>query len=197
MVVKDKIILLRRVKYSESDLVLKGLSISGGIVNLLAKSALKSRKRFGGGVLEPLNYIQATYKDRGNDQDSLHLLQEADLVYGFSALRTDYDRLELGFYFLQMMSKIVQENQHQDPALFNLLGNALRALEKTKDLPLLKLHFEIKLMNHEGVLPPDFPYIQDLLSISIEEHEGIQLTDEIKSSSGRRLTRLLQNYLHQ
>ncbi len=55
---KTRLIILRTIKYSEADLIVHGLNTEGARINFMAKSALKSRKRFGGGVLEPTHYMR-------------------------------------------------------------------------------------------------------------------------------------------
>ena len=99
-------------------------------MNFFAKGALKSRKRFAGGVLEPTHYIEATYMARSSrDADPLHTLLEATLLRAFPNLRTDYDRLEAALHMLALVHKLGQQGVVDSPDLFNLLGNALQAAE--------------------------------------------------------------------
>ena len=60
--VKERAIVLRRLKHGEADLIVHCLNEQGTKVSLFAKSAIKSRKRFGGGVLEPTHLIYICYK---------------------------------------------------------------------------------------------------------------------------------------
>jgi DNA repair protein RecO (recombination protein O) len=151
MLKKERVIVLRLIKNGESDLVVQVLNRKGARISFFAKAGLKSRKRFGGGVLEPTHYIEASYKERANDQ--LHTLLEAQLVQGFVGLRADYDRLQTALYFLKVTSKLSQDGAVDSQDMFDLLGNALKAAEFTKDVRKLKLHFEIKVLGNQGVLP--------------------------------------------
>ncbi|HEY5376881.1 MAG TPA: recombination protein O N-terminal domain-containing protein, partial [Polyangiaceae bacterium] len=67
-------LLLRRVEYGESDLVVTLLTDSIGRVSALARGARKSVKRFGG-VIEPMHTLRISYDDRAGAE--LVVLREA------------------------------------------------------------------------------------------------------------------------
>ncbi len=156
---KDRVIILRTIKHGESDLIVHGLNSSGARLNLIAKGALRSRKRFGGGTLEPANYIFANYQQnrKNNSEEALQILTEAQLIDGFNGLRKNYERLELAFYFLQVMAKVSQEGVIDAKENFDLLGNALKAAETSDDPDFLKTHFELKILLQQGILPEEIP----------------------------------------
>ena len=98
MLVRDRIIILKNQVFSESDLIIRGLNSKGCQLSFIAKGALKSRKRFSGGVLDPTAYIELEYRP---SKKSLHRLQQAWFLEDFSALRKDYNRLSLALYFFK------------------------------------------------------------------------------------------------
>src|SRR3954468_21753819 len=110
MQVKEKAIVLRTTRYAEHDLIVQVITSKGAKLNLFARSALKSKKRFGGGVLEPTHYIHVLYEDRSSNQN-LHTLKEASLIEDFPGLRTAYSRIEAGLYFVKLVSEIVKEGE--------------------------------------------------------------------------------------
>ncbi|MCB0422585.1 MAG: DNA repair protein RecO [Bdellovibrionales bacterium] len=173
-VLKERIIVLKKVPFGESDLIIHGLSGKGARMHFVAKGALKSRKRFGGGLLEPTRYIEVQYKDRkgGEESESLYFLLEAQNIESFDGLRLDYDRLELGLFFVQLVSKVIQEGVLEEESIFNLLGHALKQAESTQRLDLLKLQFELKFLYQQGVLPPEL-VVPEILSCSIRDHESL------------------------
>ena len=59
---QDRFIILKKMKYGESDLIIHALSSAGTKKSFIARAALKSKKRFGGGVLEPSHFVKLTYK---------------------------------------------------------------------------------------------------------------------------------------
>lgn len=158
MQVKDRVILLTKTKYGEADLILKFVSVSGEVYSAIAKSALKSKKRFGGGVLEPTHFISVTLTKRGEEgSERLPVLDEAQVIDDFSGLKKDYDRLDLALQFVKSVSIVAREgDSHVD--IFNLLGHALKTAETSVDLPFLKMQFNLKLLHLQGVLPPESHY---------------------------------------
>lgn len=147
----DKIIVLKVVKYSDSHLMINGINQKGAKISAMAPAALKSKKRFGGGVLEPTHFIDIQYQ-LAKQEGMLPILKEAQIIESFEGLRTDYDKLTLSFYFLKLIELVAQEDAQDSQPLFSLLGHALKALEKAKDLSSLKKHFEIKFLYTQGML---------------------------------------------
>ncbi len=133
---------------------------------------MRSRKRFAGGVLEPLHYIEVTYKPGASHvSDPLHSLLEATLLRDFAKLRTHYDRLETALYFLTVVHKISQQGVVDASEMFNLLGNALAAAETSEHLENLRVQFELKVLAAQGVLPDHEAFIPWVRS-SLAQHGG-------------------------
>jgi DNA repair protein RecO (recombination protein O) len=191
---KDRVIILRKTKYGEADLIVQGLTTRGSKISFLARGALKSKKRFGGGVLEPTHYISVSYKKRSEDSQQLAVLEEASLLEAFEGLRTDYDRLQMALVVTQIIARIGQEGDEHSESLFNLLGHTLKALEKTKRLDFLRLHFIIKLLHQQGVLEVD-GWMMPLLKTPINENEKLVEPFGEYSAHLRLLDSMLENYL--
>jgi DNA repair protein RecO (recombination protein O) len=172
---KERVIILRLIKHGESDLIVHALNRQGARMGFYAKGGLKSKKRFGGGILEPTHYCEVSYKMKPDiDGSPLHTLLEAQLVQGFDHLREDYDRLQVALYFLRVMSKISQEGLVDSKDMFDLLGNSLKAAESSLDVQKLKLHFEIKVLVNQGVLPAE-AYNSDWSQLPIKEHSSLDV----------------------
>ncbi len=148
---KDRIIVLKVTKYSDHHLIVTGLNTLGSKRSFLAPAALKSKKRFGGGVLEPTHFIEIQFTEPKNE-DQMGILKEAHLIESFEKLRTDYDRLQAAFEILRAVEKIAQEELNDNDQLFSLIGHALRSLQTCLNPRYLVSHFEIKLLNSMGVL---------------------------------------------
>lgn len=191
---KVRIIILRTLKHGESDLIIHGLTSTGGRLHLIAKGAQKSKRRFVGGILEPMNYLQVVFK-RKNGEDVLHFLEEAQLLEGFDKIRTDYDRLETGFYFLKLAAKIAQEDDIHSKELFDLIGNSLKVLQTAQNLKLFKTHFEIKLLAQQGVLELD-RYETEPFRLPLEQSDQIQIEDVHLKAIRQSLHLQMHNYLN-
>lgn len=147
----DKIIVLKVSKYSDSHLMVNGINQKGAKISAMAPAALKSKKRFGGGVLEPTHFIEIQYQ-LAKQEGMLPILKEAQIIESFEGLRSDYDKLSLSFYFLKLIELVAHEDAQDSQSLFSLLGHALKALENAKDFSSLKKHFEIKFLYTQGLL---------------------------------------------
>jgi DNA repair protein RecO (recombination protein O) len=197
MQVQDKVIILRKTRYGDADLILNCIGLKSGRISLYARSALKSKKRFGGGVLEPTHFVQVVYEDKSSSASSenrLHTLKEALLLDGFDDLRLDYSRIEAGLHFVRLISEVVREGEVDSLELFNLLGNTLRAAEKSMHLDRLRTHFEVKLLAQQGVLPVEAEEAT-LLKAGIAAHDQIELSAEQWAVVRAQVRRVLREYL--
>ncbi len=197
MLAQTKGIVLKTTRYGEADLIVSILTTDGVRLQLFARSALKSKKRFGGGILEPTRYIQVSYEDRrskmGGESD-LHSLREASMVESFEGLRTDYSRLELALSLVQSVYAIVRQGDASSPELFNLLGNALRAAQTSKELTRLRIHFDIRLLASQGVLEIEGEAAQ-LAALSIGSHAVDNISGVDWRSLGAVATQQLRRYV--
>jgi DNA repair protein RecO (recombination protein O) len=176
MLLTEKAFVLKRHAHGESDLIVHVLKSTGAKLSLFARAAKKSTKRFGGGVLEPMNYIRIHYQ-ASRDGEGLSGLRDAELIKDFPGLRLDYDRLSVGLKFVETIHRFAQEGDVESQSLFNLLGNALSELEKTDSADLLRLFFDVKLLHYSGFLPL-FAEAEEILRIPISEHASLTLKND-------------------
>jgi DNA repair protein RecO (recombination protein O) len=185
-------LILRTMVFKEADLQIDALNAKGGKQHFLARSALKSKKRFGGGVLEAMNYVHLTYEDR-KEKAEFVALSEAKLIDGFSGIRSDYDRLQLGLSLAKDVSRITVQGSDDNGPIFNLFGNALKKLEHTKEIRLLQLHFRIKLLFYSGYLPNEDGHFNEFLHEPLQNCEklkGHKLQSQLRSLSDHALREL-------
>ena len=190
---KDKIIILQTIRHLESHLIVKGLNQEGFVLSFFARSALKSKKRFGGGVLEPGHYVQAEYTV-SSKPEGWNQLKGAFLIYSFGKIRQSYERLQLCLYFLKMVNS-VGEATRAEPEVFHLLGNGLKAIETFKNLEQLKLFFEIRFLYIQGVLPHELQEKSCFLNNNIQNCDGIDLSSENLSAIQNYVREALFQYL--
>ena len=176
---QDQFIILRKIKYGESDLILHALSSAGSKYSFIARGALKSKKRFGGGILEPSHYVTLTYKDQKED-GKLRILHEAILLDDFKALRTDFDKLDFALFALNCASVVSQEGDMHSDFLFNLLGHTLRTTGTSINLPALKLHFCLKFLYQQGVISIE-PWMTAFLKFNIGEQSELLKTENLSA----------------
>ena len=188
--IKEQIIVLNNLPYLESDLIVHGLNSDGVKKHFIAKGALKSQKRFTGGVLEPTSFIEVEYKP----SRSLHRIREAWFINDFKKLRKDYDRLDMALYFVRIISQISQDGAADSKELFYLLGNALSLSEVTSSLELLKLFFQIKLLFVQGVLPQSMLFSK-IVRLTLKDHLQFNIESSKFQSASNEVDKTLNHYL--
>jgi len=150
----DILIVIKTQPFKESDLIVKLISREHGILSGLARGALKSNKRFGGGVLEPFHVIECVWerkKNEANGRSQLVDLREAKLLEDFVNLRKNYELINLGLRILSYYDKLSTEGE-DSKSLFYLLGHTLRALTQSQNLEILEVQFLAKFLYDQGVL---------------------------------------------
>ncbi|MBC7742183.1 MAG: DNA repair protein RecO [Bdellovibrionaceae bacterium] len=177
---QDRFIILKKIKYGEADLIIHALGSNGSKSSFMARSALKSKKRFGGGILEPIHYVTLTYRDSA-ESGKMKTLNEAILIDDFKSIRSDYDKLELALFVVNCVSHVSQEGDANSDFLFNLTGHALRAVSVTENISLLKLHFCLKFLYQQGVISIE-PWMAPFLKKNITENIQLLETENIMQS---------------
>lgn len=196
---QGRFIILRKIKYSESDLIVHALSSTGSKKSFMARSALKSKKRFGGGVLEPLHYVTFTYKT-SIKEGGLNQLTEAQLIDDFKKIRDGYDQLDLALYVVRCAGQVSQEEDVNSGFLFNLVGHTLKKIADTTELKMLlrlKLHFNLKFLYQQGVIDID-PWMNPFLKENMSDSEKIDLlenTQEVIGNYSDSIESLVEHYL--
>lgn len=191
MLLRDRVIVLKNQPFAESDLILRTLNSKGCQLSFIAKGALKSKKRFSGGVLDPTSYIELEYRA---SKKSLHKLQQAWFLEDFSALRKDYNRLNLALYFLKVIGQISQEGTEDSKELFHLLGNALTSAQNSPCLSTLKLFFQVKILFLQGILPKEFSFPK-ILKSTLKQHSAFKMDEQEVEIVSNKLDRILKHYL--
>jgi DNA repair protein RecO (recombination protein O) len=168
---RTRALILKRSKYGESDLIVQFLCQNGAKLSAIARGALRSKKRFGGGVLEPTHYVEIQYKTQ-NNEGRLAVLEEASLIDGFEKLRSQYDRLQAALKVVEVIGQLGQEGDSHSENLYNLAGHSLKVLQDCEDLQLFKLHFYLKLLSQQGVLEAE-EWMQNFLILPMAKHADL------------------------
>lgn len=191
--VQGRFIILRKMKYSEADLILHAINPLGAKVSFIARAALKSKKRFGGGILEPSHFVQFTYKE-ASESGGLNVLQEATLINEFKNLRRSYDHLEFALHVLECVAKVSQEGDVSSEFLFNLLGHTLKAIEICDDLLNLKMQFYLKFLLQQGVIQPE-AWMSPFLKVPLSEVNSLASYRHIVDEELFNIEQMVKHYI--
>lgn len=142
-------IILHLVNYGEADRIVTFLTPGYGRLKGFARSARKSRKRFGA-ALEPFSRVRLFWQEgRGGDLVSL---QEAELIDLHAGLRSDLAAMALAGYGCELVRELSAEHQGQEE-LYRLLEAFLGHLAAEGGTREARLLFELRLLAQAGYVP--------------------------------------------
>ena len=143
-------ILIRRVDYGDFDLILSFLTRDKGKISVIAKSAKRSKKRFGG-ILElfnPLDIVVSPGRGSG-----LSILKEASLIHPLDGIGTDILKTAYASYWAELVNTWVEEGRKQ-PDTFDLLAYVLRELDSGDvSEEVLSIIFQMRFLSLSGLCP--------------------------------------------
>jgi DNA repair protein RecO (recombination protein O) len=117
-------LLLKRVEYGDSDLVLTLFTEKVGRVSALARAARRSQRRFGG-ALEPLHTLEVRFEDRPRNE--LSVLREARILTPRPGLTQSLERLRAAGRALGWIREAAPAHT-PEPELFMMLETLLDEL---------------------------------------------------------------------
>jgi len=156
----------------------------GELMTAYARAGLKSKKRFGG-ALQPL--ISVDFRARTKPPAEMMYLEELQVRNDFQRLRENLAALSAASYIIELSEMNAHEGL-ENTALYNLLGNALLALETSQDYLRILCQFEVKLLalmgwlpetNNLGLKPEDQRVVNELLASMVrrESESAAPLSD--------------------
>ncbi len=145
----DEAILLNKHRLGEADLILVFLAENTGLIRGVARSALKSRKRFGG-TLEPLSRVRLRWSERtGRD---LHRIDAMDLLTSYAGMQAD-PRIQASCGLISEIAAALAGADDPDPRYFRLMCVCLDGLRDGLDPWVCIRYFELWSLRLHGMLP--------------------------------------------
>ncbi len=145
---QSEAIVLRSYPLREADLLVTFFTRAEGKVRGVARSALKSKKRFGG-ALEPLTRVRAYWEDREGRE--LARLDSCDVLDSPLAREVDYGRAVALGHVAEVLDELLPDREAND-AVFRLAVSVLTRLQAgTIWMPLT--YFDLWIARLMGYLP--------------------------------------------
>ncbi|HUA17077.1 MAG TPA: DNA repair protein RecO [Verrucomicrobiae bacterium] len=145
---ESEAIVLRTYPFRESDLLVTLFTREEGKVRGVARSAKKSKRRFGG-ALEPLTYVRAFYDVR--ERQELARLDACEVLESPMASEVSYPRaLALG-HIAELLDELLPDHEANDD-IFRLTRSILRVLTGP-EIWMPVTYFELWLTRLVGFLP--------------------------------------------
>ncbi len=149
MPLKDsEAIVLRTYPMREADLLVTLFTRMEGKVRGVARSAKKSKRRFGG-ALEPLTYVRAYYEDR--ERQELSRLDACEVIQSPLAEEVTYARAVALGHVAELLDELLPEREAND-AVFRLTLSVLEAIHGD-NVWMPVTYFELWLARLMGFLP--------------------------------------------
>jgi len=147
-VLTSEAVVLRTWPVHEADLIVSFFTRDYGRMRGVAKSALKSRKRFGG-ALEPMTVARAWFAERPRQE--LVRLDQLEIVRSPLSTPVDHARMAVLSFFAEVLDEALPEHDPQE-TVFRL---ALSVLEQTTvEQPWMPLtYFSLWMTRLMGLLP--------------------------------------------
>jgi DNA repair protein RecO (recombination protein O) len=147
-VLTSEAVVLRTWPVHEADLIVSFLTRDYGRVKGVAKSALKSRKRFGG-ALEPMTVARAWFAERPRQE--LVRLDQLEIVRSPLSTPVDHVRMAVLSFFAEVLDEALPEHDPQE-TVFRLLLSVLD--QTTVEQPWMPLtYFSLWMTRLMGLLP--------------------------------------------
>jgi len=148
--VSDRIIVLKKTKLGEMDLIITAFSESGQQVRAVIKGGRKPGSRRGS-HLELFSETQVLlYHGRG----ALDTVSEAQLVDAHLGCRVDIEHSSAAAVVTELV-EVLSRDAEADPRLYQMLGSALSCIENTPSggLELIVAAAMLKIIGQVGFLP--------------------------------------------
>lgn len=143
-------IMIRRLDFGDYDLILTFLTLNQGKLTVIAKSAKKSVKRFGG-LLE-LFYVLDMVCSRSR-REKMPVLTEVSLKQPFDAIRSNVTKTAYASYWSQLVADWLEEGCRQID-IYRLLEFVLSQLNAGRiDADVLSILFQLHFMRLSGHQP--------------------------------------------
>lgn len=145
---ESEAIVLRTYPMREADLLVTFLTRVEGKVRGVARSAKKSKRRFGG-ALEPLTYVRAFYDVR--ERQELVRLDACEVLESPLASEVSYARAVALGHIAELLDELLPDREAND-AVFRLTLSVLQVLTG-EDIWMPVTYFELWLTRLVGFLP--------------------------------------------
>lgn len=149
-IVKAEAVILKSIDFQETSKILTLYTREYGRVSVIAKGARKIRSRFGA-ALELLSHVSLVYFYK--ESREVHTLSDCQIVSPFLNIRNSVEKTYVGLVMVEVLNRAVHGHE-VNPALFNLLVAALKALDEPGQHPLKVLwRFELRFSDQMGFKP--------------------------------------------
>jgi DNA repair protein RecO (recombination protein O) len=152
-------VLVRRIRYSDTSLILTWFTDLHGKIKAIAKGALRQKSAFAG-KLDLFFHCDLLLSF--SSKSEIHVLREVSIKTTFEQIRTNYLKTSAASYFVELIEGVT-ELDHPAPEIYRLLLRALGYLDRQSPDSRGILFFESELCKCLGLYTPDMHSAADKL----------------------------------
>jgi DNA repair protein RecO (recombination protein O) len=152
-------VLVRRIRYSDTSLILTWFTDLHGKIKAIAKGALRQKSAFAG-KLDLFFHCDLLLSF--SSKSEIHVLREVSIKTTFEQIRTNYLKTSAASYFVELIEEVT-ELDHPAPEIYRLLLRALGYLDRQSPDSRGILFFESELCKCLGLYTPDMHSAADKL----------------------------------
>lgn len=160
MLVSTKAIVLSKLRYKDSDLIIKCYTLEHGVKSYLLKNALNSKKgKFKPAYFQPLTLLEIEADHKNNR--TLHYFKDVKPSTTYKTLHTNVLKASIVMFLSELLTNMLQEEEKNVP-LFNFIETSLLYFDESELNTSFHLVFLIELTKYLGFYPDisnsDLPY---------------------------------------
>lgn len=186
MLITTNAIVLSKLKYGDSDLIVKCYTQQLGVISFLLRGVLKSKKGHSKtAYFQLLSQLQLVILFKENR--SLQTIKEAKIAHIYTSLHSHILKSSIVMFLSEVISNILKEEE-QNEELYSYIENTLLWLDAQSEYANFHLLFLLKLTKYIGFYPDEshieYPYF------SLSEGKFETKPTNKHSVSGENLTLL-------
>jgi DNA repair protein RecO (recombination protein O) len=147
---QSEAIVLRSYPMREADLLVTFFTRAEGKIRGVARSAKRSKKRFGG-ALEPLTFVRVYWEERERKDFDLMRIDSCDVLESPLTETVDYHRAVALGYVAEMLDQLLPDREAND-AIFRLAHAVLQNI-RAGTIWMALTYFDLWIVRLTGLLP--------------------------------------------
>lgn len=136
MLVQTEGIILKRIKYSDTSVIIHILTADHGKVSVIVNGVRKAKSRMNASYFQPMNLIQFSFFKKNNS--TLYRIKEVAMSYYYQQLNLDILRGSMGVYLAEIVQRSVREKEDY-PNLYAFLKSWYQYLDAGEDVGMIHI----------------------------------------------------------
>ena len=179
MLVTTEAIVLSKINYSETSLIVRCYTLSDGVKSYLVKGSKQGRNgKKNAALFQPLNQLEITSQHKANS--SLSIPKSTKISNPYQTIPYAMDKLSVVLFLSEVLSAALKEEE-ANPSLFQFLSNSLSWFDVQDNVANFHIFFLLSLTKHLGFFPDinhqNLPYF-DLENGCFTAHKSAHLVDD-------------------